>query len=131
VLQPSEEVAYFWGIFSGDGSLSQFPRTQCLCIACDSSHVDLILTYSNLLQKLLEKRVGTYQRRNCTYLRVYGKVLSEKTGFPCGTKSKNGFALPEWIWTDKTYLRAFVRGLIETDGGFYQVQHHGGEFWFC
>jgi hypothetical protein len=131
VLQPSEDAAYFWGILSGDGSLSRLPRTECLCIACDSTYQDLIEGYSNLLGALFGKRVGVFERGNCVYLRIYKKGISEYIGAPCGKKEENGFIIPEWIWAKKEYVVKFMRGLIETDGGFYQARHNGGEYWFC
>lgn len=128
-LEPSEDLAYFWGIFSGDGSLTNLPRTCQLNISCGNDYPFLIERYADLLERLFGKKPGQDRRKNWTNLRLYLKILPEILEIPCGKKSENGFSVPEWIWSEPGYVTAFLRGLIETDGGIYRIYHRGGEFW--
>ena len=85
--------------------------------------------YSVLLERLFGKKTGFDRRKNWTNLRIYRNNFPEILEIPCGKKSENGFRVPEWIWSETEFVKVFLRGLIETDGGIYRIHHRGGEFW--
>lgn len=37
-------------------------------------------------------------------------------GFPPGNKKRNNVEIPSWIFQRKEYLKACIRGLVDTDG---------------
>lgn len=61
------------------------------------------------------------------YISLYSLKLveffSEMKLFP-GNKIKNQSTIPEWIWKDKSYLSACIRGLYDTDGSVYELLPH-------
>jgi len=132
-LPPSESLAYLIGVISGDGSLSQQPRTYKLAIACTTAYPGLIETYTRLITDLTgyRARVLTRPEGNWVEVRTYGKHLPLLLGLPCGAKKLSGFTVPEWVFDQAAYVRGFLRGLIETDGGVYRTYHHGGNFSYC
>lgn len=132
-LEPSLDLAYFWGVFAGDGSLSRQPRTFKLAIACDPRYPDLIKTYTDLMERLTG-RMPTVSLSSCNYMRIvlYGQVLPELFGLPYGRKTDNGFTVPEWIFENRDYTAFCLRGLIETDGGIYKRHRiEKGRTWEC
>ena len=43
-------------------------------------------------------------------------------GIKSGNKIKNKISIPKWIFENKDYLKACVRGLIDTDGCIYTLK---------
>lgn len=136
-LPPSSDFAYLLGVFAGDGNLAKLPRTCKLVVSCSTDYPDLIEGYADLIQQLTGLTVKRTRKRekgrdtNCIDVYVYSQHLPAMLGLPCGAKVSSGFAVPDWIWHDDAYARAFLRGLIETDGGVYRTSHNGGTFWYC
>lgn len=132
-LPPSDDLAYFLGVFSGDGSLTRQPRTFKLSISCDGRYPDLIEKYVRLIERLAGRVPKVASRKGGNYFEIYlyGCDLPVLLGVPCGAKSSNGYSVPGWIFTQPSYLKGFVRGLIETDGNVYHEYRNGGWFSRC
>ncbi|RYG59436.1 hypothetical protein EON80_25720 [bacterium] len=126
-LPPSVDLAYLTGVICGDGSISLMPRTYALTIACDARYPELIITYCDLVEKLLLRKPSIYSGNGGTYfgIRLYSKHLPTVLGLPAGAKQQD-YPIPEWIFTDLDYVRPFIRGLIETDGNIYHEYRNGG-----
>ncbi len=124
-LPPSDELAYFIGVICGDGCLWQGLRTVQLSISCDIRYPDLIETYSKLILELLGREAKVYYRNNLAEVRINSVDLSEILNLPTGAKAQD-YPIPNWIWAQDSYLRFWVRGLIETDGNIYHEYRNGG-----
>lgn len=126
-LPPSADLAYLIGVICGDGSLSFMPRTCALTIACDARYPELIETYCNLVGRVLDRKPSIYTGNGGTYfgIRLYGKSLPALLGLPAGAKQQD-YPIPEWIFSDLSYVRPFIRGLIETDGNVYHEYRNKG-----
>ncbi|MDQ3813345.1 MAG: hypothetical protein M3347_05285 [Armatimonadota bacterium] len=127
-LPPSEDLAYLIGVISGDGNLWANSRTCKLGISCDARYPDLIEKYMRLIERLTGRAPSVRARKGGSYFEIclYGKGLSTLLNIPCGAKASNGYAVPEWIFEKPEYVRKFLLGLIETDGGVYHEFRHGG-----
>ncbi len=132
-LNPSPQFAYLIGIIAGDGCIYKYERTCELTIACDDRYPDLIMCYSMLVGSLIpgKVRVEHAKQRKYTMIRVCNTHLPILLGLPHGPKTSNGFAIPEWVFTSRDYIKPFVRGLIETDGGVYKIHRGVACNWHC
>lgn len=124
-LPPSDKLAYFIGVICGDGSLCQAPRTVQLCISCDTRYPDLIETYCGLILDLLGRKAKVTDYNTYAQVRINSVDLPQILGLPTGAKTQD-YPIPEWIWEQDSYLRFWVRGLIETDGNIYHEYRNGG-----
>ena len=52
-------------------------------------------------------------------------------GIKPGNKKQNNVGIPNWIFDSKKYLRACIRGLIDTDGGVCAITGRNYSYiWF-
>ena len=124
-LPPSDKLAYLIGVMCGDGCLYQGSRTVQLTISCDTYYPDLIETYSNLLEELTGRKAKVYSRGNCTEVCMNSLELPQMLALPTGAKAQD-YPVPQWIWEQDSYMKFWVRGLIETDGNIYHEYRNGG-----
>jgi hypothetical protein len=130
--QESEELAEFFGIMLGDGNVTRYEkgkRIRCYVISVAgelNSEEDYLCNYiSPLMERLFREKP---KFRKTAYgeilLRLHGlnliKFLNEK-GLKSGNKKANNQTIPEWISKDDNYLRACIRGLIDTDGSVHYI----------
>lgn len=130
-LAPSEELAYFFGVFSGDGSLYRCGRTYRCEITCDARYPKLVSAYSQLMRSLFSRRVRFVDRRpaiNCIRVYVDWVELPVVLGISPGDKKENGYRVPQWIFSKDVYRQKFLRGLIETDGNVYYEKRKSGVY---
>jgi len=136
-ISPCEDAAYLLGVIAGDGGLAATSRTCKLSIACDLRYPHLIEKYVALVERVVGKKTSVVLRAKggkaptWADVYVYHKDIAKFLDLPCGSKMLNLVTFPEWLWTEQAYARAFLRGLIETDGGVYRTYHNGGEYWYC
>ena len=76
-----------------------------------------------LMRKVLKKspRLST-SRRDENFLVLYSASAARslhRLGLPFGNKIKQGARIPRWVFRNKSYLRACLRGLFDTDGCVY------------
>lgn len=124
-LPPSDKLAYLIGVICGDGSLCQAPRTVQLCISCDTRYPHLIETYCDLILELLGRKANITDYGTYAQVRTNSVALPQILGLPTGAKAQD-YPIPAWIWEEDSYLRFWVRGLIETDGNIYHEYRNGG-----
>ncbi len=121
----SSKVAEILGIMLGDGSSYYNDRHGIYqtTVAGHSIHDRNYLL--NYVKPLFENAFGVKmelkidKRKKTIWLRNQTKKLAlelEKLGFPIGNKLKNNVKIPEWIFEDRSFLKACLRGLIDTDG---------------
>ncbi len=115
-------LAEFYGIMLGDGSLSHY-QVQVTLGSKEES-------YAKYVVLLIEKLFGATPKiavRKRGYRDVYlGSVLLTEWLRENGLvmhKVRSQVGVPEWIFTRKEYMMAFVRGLFDTDGTVYKLRH--------
>ena len=121
----SKILAEFIGAIAGDGHLSNANHEISIAMdkRLDKEYAEHILKLYNLLfgikpRKYLSKGNGmkcfAYSKKLCSF-------LSDKYGLPIG-KKKNRLNIPAGIKNDNNLLRAYIRGVFDTDGSFNR--HH-------
>tara|TARA_Y100000034_G_C6718401_1_gene317707 strand:- start:21 stop:680 length:660 start_codon:yes stop_codon:yes gene_type:complete len=119
----SEELAEFIGIMLGDGNISRYNGAYSVRIAGNSiTDREYFLKYvRHLAYKLFKVRMGIYffKKSNSFHLTIANKDLVhtlEYFGLKAGNKLKNNVSIPNWVFKSDKYLKACIRGLIDTDG---------------
>lgn len=129
----NEELAEIIGIILGDGHLSKYIsgnkiRVYCIRIAGNSKDDREYIkkTIPSLFFRIFKEKGSIMQAKNrsCAYFTIYGKEIVDfiiSLGLKPGNKIKNNQGIPDWIIENKNYLKACIRGLIDTDGSVHLV----------
>lgn len=121
--EPSKELSEFIGILTGDGYIGYYKKhNNYILEICGHSHLDLVYLQSyvkNLIKNLfnLEPSYTIRSEQNTCRVRVCSKGLIqylERIGFVKGKKEQ--IKIPEWIFKNDSFMKYFVRGLVDTDG---------------
>jgi len=122
----TEKFAEFLGALAGDGHMNKI--TYEISISMDK---DLDKKYSMHVLKLYKDLFGitarTYTQKECNKIKcfAYSKEvvnhLSSTYSVPIG-KKKGNLKIPKQIKSNKPLLRAYIRGLFDTDGSIHR--HH-------
>ncbi len=117
----SEDLAEFFGVMLGDGKLSP---TQVI-VTLGNKEKDYVLYVQNKMYKLFNA-LPKISIRRLGYHDIYlGSVeLSRwlrKEGLVYN-KVKSQVNAPKWIFSDKKYCEAFLRGFFDTDGSVYELK---------
>lgn len=126
LAEKSEYLAEFLGLMSGDGYLlikTGKKKVYRIQITLNSTEDIFYVNYvSNLIFRLFRVNPTKQNRiENALYLNINNKKIAyfvESLGFPIGRK-KNKLKIPGWVFNKKSYVRAFLRGLMETDGSLF------------
>jgi hypothetical protein len=129
----SEKLAELFGVIIGDGHVNKLEigkkiRCYSIVIAGDSRNdKDYMSNYlPSLFFKLFGERgsLAYSSDKNVMYTKVFGKRIIEfieNKGILSGNKKNNMQSIPKWIMRNDKYLRACLRGLIDTDGCIYYI----------
>lgn len=119
----STKLAEFIGVLTGDGYIGAYPEKYDYRVEI-VGHKTLDYKYltnhvSSLIKSLFNINPNIILRNDqkVICLRVCSKTLVkfiESTGFPTGKKRQIG--IPKWIYENKNYMLAFIKGLFDTDG---------------
>lgn len=120
--RPVDEAAYGYllGMFLGDGTVTQHPRTMRLQIVLDASQPWIAVECAIAIARVLPVRVSRYRRRD-----EHAVVLSSYNPmwplvFPqwgAGPKHKRRITLERWqSEICDRHPRELIRGLIHSDG---------------
>lgn len=121
----SLELAEFVGVVLGDGGLTAYQLRVTLNSDTDKE-------YGVFVRSLIKRLFGLSSRiifpKNGSYfdIVVYSKSLIEflvSLGLVRGSKVKNKADIPFWIKQRRTLSLRCLRGLMDTDGSFYQYNH--------
>ncbi len=128
ILIPQESVylAEFMGIVFGDGGIN---NDWQLVISLNSERD---LEYSKYVVKLiktlfsLEISIRKRPRQNtlvivCSSMNLLDFLIEK--GAVKGNKIRQKFDIPKWISGNSSYEKAFVRGVVDTDGCLYTHKH--------
>jgi len=132
--QKDENLAEFVGIMLGDGHVFSkvYPNTaiNVIKVAGNSKTEKPYLLHfvKPLIESLFDTKVSVYfNKGNEVFLAVHGKNVVKfvgRIGLPHGNKIKNKIPIPSWIFENNHYLKACIRGLIDTDGSIYPLKPH-------
>lgn len=111
---PSEKLAEFMGILYGDGGLTRYQ------VKITFNKIDR--AYSEFVTRIIKKLFSISASVNYRKIENTGNVveLLKQHGIKEGDKTKWDKA-PNWVWQNKLYQAAHLRGLMDTDGCVY---HH-------
>lgn len=127
IKTPSKNIklAELVGALTGDGGLSLRQVHLYLNLKKDKQYARILV---NLITELFGLGVGQMQREGESTLVLTvssTKLVSflKNNGLPVGNKIKQEIDIPSWIYWRKSWGKAFLRGLFDTDGCTY-VDHH-------
>lgn len=116
----SSDFAEFIGIMLGDGSLTTYQCTIYLSSETDQEYAKYV---KGLIKKLFGSTPSIYKHKKWKMLKVsisgvnLVKYLKFK-GLYVGNKVHLQVGVPDWVWVKKGYIKACIRGLVDTDGCF-------------
>lgn len=129
-LKQNQKTAELIGIILGDGNMYSCENGSAnvhqLRIATGRKDegeyaerfiAPLLYEISGIEPRFLVKKNVIY---SCINSREFVRELAQN-GLKCGDKIRNGARIPEWIFSKEEYLRACVRGLIDTDGSICRL----------
>ena len=125
----SSQLAEFIGILLGDGNI----RSNYQIAISFNGEKDR--SYALYIKKLIKKLFGIFstlrlrKEKNRADIVASGRNLVEflqKSGIKKGNKVFNQINVPDWIFRNKKYQAACVRGLFDTDGCVYQHNYTVG-----
>ncbi len=128
VILPKHSIllAEFFGIMMGDGGINNLWQVT---ITLNSIKDALYSIYvSNLCNKLfgISPAIRKRKERNALVISLASTSVVDflaDEGLLRGNKLKQGLKIPEWILKKKSYHKACVRGLIDTDGCMFVHVH--------
>ena len=125
----SSELAEFVGILIGDGGISKNQVVITQHYIDDKDYCNFII---RLVKKLFGINPSVYHRpqfsiNNIVISRVKLVKFLNSIGLPIGNKINQQIDIPGWIKTNRNYMIACIRGLVDTDGSVfrhsYTVKH--------
>ncbi len=135
--EKSAELAEFMGAIMGDGNISRIrgkPKVVCYEVRI-AGHGELDYDYlkrhlggiaSRLFGLAGKMRFHHSKDHNCVYLTFSSKDLVEfleQMGAPVGNKMEQFLEIPDWVIAEDAFLRAYIRGLFDTDGSVFRMSN--------
>lgn len=136
IPKKDEKLAEFIGIILGDGNITNYKgykknkyiaRYDVRIAGNAEDDYEYLVDYVwGLAEHLfnIEPKIYRHNSYKCIYIRLQGIRVVEflsKTGLKSGNKIKNQTTIPMWVWKKDSYLKACIRGLIDTDGSVYEL----------
>jgi hypothetical protein len=128
ILIPEEsmELAEFMGIEFGDGGINN--PWQVIISLNSVEDAKYSIYVSSLIRNLFGLSVYFRYRTDekCVHLTTNSTTLVDfllSKGAVFGNKVAQNFDVPVWIYKKDEYKKTFVKGLFDTDGGFYTHKH--------
>ena len=109
------------GILFGDGHLSEYQVSIMTNSETDFQHIEFI---KGLFKELflVDGTLRYKKNQKAVELLVSSKAIVchiNDAGMPIGNKLDVGLGIPDWIKKKKSFQKAFLRGLFDTDGCVY------------
>ena len=133
IPEKCEELAELVGIILGDGNIFSYKKGKkigvySVRIAGDYKkdrdyHINYIKPLCTELFNLNVK-IQNFPKNNERFVSLYSKELVEylnDLGLKSGNKIKNKNTIPKWIFENPNFLKACIRGLIDTDGSIFRM----------
>lgn len=126
-----EKLAELIGIILGDGNIQNKNSIYQVRIAGDSNKdKDYIMNYLKPLCDSLfgiDSKIYKHKTFNELFVHIHSKNVVKfliSVGMQAGNKIKNQVTIPGWVLENDSYLKACIRGLIDTDGSVYELLPH-------
>lgn len=117
----SSDLAEFFGIMFGDGSLSHFQ----VMVTLGTKEMSYAKYVAKLMKKIFGASAKISIRKNGSKDVYIGSVeltnWLQKEGLVFN-KVKRQVDVPAWIFSKKTYTERFLRGFFDTDGSIYKLR---------
>lgn len=118
--EESEDLAEFIGIVLGDGGLTHFQCVIYLNSDTDQEFANyaqrLITKLFNIVPSIKKHKIHKVLRVSVSSVNLI-EYLTRK-GLRLGNKVLLQASVPDWILLNPEYIKACIRGLIDTDGSF-------------
>jgi hypothetical protein len=121
--KPSPLFAEFIGLMLGDGGIGTHQITITLNARTDSDYAEFVV---KVIQQLFGLTPFKQIRNNACKIVVSSTELVDflcQKGLIQGNKVKHQVTLPSWIYENPDFVKASLRGLIDTDGSIYRASH--------
>ncbi|MBI2326952.1 hypothetical protein HYU92_01420 [Candidatus Curtissbacteria bacterium] len=120
IPEENENLAEFIGILLGDGGLSNF---QCVIYLNSEVDEEYVFYVRDLIEKLFGLKPSLFRHKTQKVVRVMVSSINlikylEQKGLRRGNKVLLQVGVPEWILLKPEYIKACIRGLVDTDGCF-------------
>ncbi len=131
----SEQLAELVGIILGDGNIQYTAGYQLRIVGDSTKDRDYLINYVKpLIDSLfnVEARIYKHKTFKELFVNVANKRIVEfllSIGMVHGDKIKNNASIPSWVLNNDTYLKACIRGLVDTDGSIYELKPHWPGLW--
>lgn len=124
VIRPIEEnsdLAEMCGILIGDGGMTKY---QVIVSTNSSTDMEHALFVKRLFKKLFGLDAGIYFREKEKAVNIVVSsrnlvLFLQSKGIPNGNKFAKPLRVPPWIFKNKKFQGAFLKGLFDTDGCVY------------
>lgn len=117
----SEHLAEFFGIMLGDGHLSYYQVTVTLGTK-ELEYARYVEQLFHTLFKVPVKLIVNRKGHKVVYFgsrRVVEWLLKEGL---VNSKVKSQVGVPAWIYSQKSFMRKFLKGFFDTDGSIYRLR---------
>lgn len=119
----SKHLAEFIGILLGDGAIT---KRQVVITLNRFDDKDFIKYVKNLIKSLFFVNPAESKRESVLNIIISRTKLVQfltKKWFKIGSKVRQQIDIPKWIKENDLYIKACIRGLLDTDGCFYVDKH--------
>lgn len=125
INKTSVELAEVAGIILGDGAITNNHLRVTVSSIVDKPYADFI---KKLFYRVFgeEPKLFKQKDKNALALTINGVGMAEELerwGFKRGDKVRQQVDSPGWVWQNLEFQKAYVRGLMDTDGGCYFHKH--------
>ncbi|MBI2449839.1 hypothetical protein HYV49_06110 [Candidatus Pacearchaeota archaeon] len=129
-IEMNEKLAEFVGAVLGDGNINFYKKGKeigvyHIRIAGDKVKDNEYHTYlKDICREIFKLNAKKVIRPNERFLDIYSKelvIFFIKMGIKPGNKITNQSTIPLWIFEKAEYIRACLRGLIDTDGSMFRM----------
>ncbi len=132
---PTVELAEIIGIMLGDGCLHKTKKgTYQICVAFNKKETLYLNHVKNLFETYFYPYIFNINEQKDEFLLVKGSkeigMYMKSIGLMSGNKIKNKVKIPEWIFTNHSFMVAVLRGLFDTDGCIYRKYDHYAQIQF-
>jgi intein/homing endonuclease len=124
---PSNSIglAELVGILAGDGHIGAYQISVTTNSKTDLEHIKYT---KKLFEKIFPATAFITFRSDCNacVMTVSSKSIGDalvKKGMVRGHKIRGSLCMPEWIKSNSSFKKAFLRGLFDTDGSVYLDRH--------
>lgn len=119
------KLAEFVGIMMGDGGITKKQISVTVHYRDDRQYSLFIVDLMRQLFDIVPSKIIWHKRHviTITISRVLLVQFCQSIGLVVGDKIRQQIDVPAWINTHKTFRKAFIRGLMDTDGCAFIERH--------